>query len=419
MLPQSIDRFDQELAGWFSLRGGAWSGTTAELLASVRTRSDVDSSSWPQSPRGLFAHLESHRELLQSLGLDVLLHQGVPRMVSLRSCQKEQPPIQPPPDTFDLDRTSDAPTNLSPPLDGQKTIPADSGNVGPAAGEAFDADIPIAKSVLAERFVNGNYANGDNSEGRIFEHTGEALFAILEMRRRIREQALDLESAVDLVIARAQQITRCCGIAVGFLPQEIGCQFRAGKATSRKELDFHGNLFQSRLVAGEAVQLPDAQKHPFLGATCRREGIGSLIMVPIFRNREVAGAMEFLFQQKHSFSAGEVMDLGLIAGVISDSLGVGTHIGVKPAEGREWPPETKTVKNVELQPGHSLNEKAGPGDALPSPAKNTVDAETPLIESSTPTPEMVLGSLASELPTVPDQLWLAFKRAWTRHPRGM
>jgi hypothetical protein len=414
MLPQSHDRFDLELAGWFSLRGGAWSGTGAELLASVRTRSDVDSSLWPQSPRELYAHLEIHRELLRSLGLDVLLHQGVPRMVSLRSCQKEQPPIQPPPDTFDLDRTSDAPINLSSLLDGQKTIPADSGNVGPAAGEAFDADIPIAKSDLAERFVNGNYANGDNSEGRVFEHTGEALFAILEMRRRIREQALDLESAVDLVIARAQQITRCCGIAVGFLPQEIGCQFRAGKATSRKELDFHANLFQSRLVVGEAVQLPDAQKHPLLGATFRREGIGSLIMVPIFRNREVAGAMEFLFQQKHSFSAGEVMDLGLIAGVISDSLGGATHIGVNQAEGREWPPETKTAKNVELQPGPSLKEKAGPGDALPSPVKDTIDAETPLIPES-----MVVGAPVSELPTVPDQLWLAFKRAWTRHPRGI
>src|SRR5216683_4572137 len=395
MLPQSDDRFDQDLVGWFSRRGGAWSGTAAELLASVRTRSDVDSSLWHQSPRELYAHLEIHRELLRSSGLDVLLHQGVPRMVSLRSCQKKHPPIQPPPDTFDLDRTPDAPINLSPLLDGQKTIPADAGNVGPAAGQAFDADIPIYKSDLAERFVNGNYANGDNSEGRVFEHTGEALFAILEMRRWIREQALDLESAVDLVIERAQQITRSCGIAVGFLPQETGCQFRTGKATSRKELDFHANLFQSRLVAGEAVQLPDAQKHPLLGATFRREGIGSLIMVPIFRNREVAGAMEFLYQQKHSFSAGEVMDLGLIAGVISDSLGGATHTGVKQAEGREWPPETKTVKNVELQPGHSLKEKASPGDALPSPVKNTIHAETPLTESSTPTPEIVPGSLVS------------------------
>jgi GAF domain len=381
MLPQSDDRFDLELAGWFSLRGGAWSGTASELLASVRTRSDVDSNLWPQSPRGLYTYLEFHRESLQSLGLDVLLHQGVPRMVSLRSCQKEQPPRQPPSGTLDLDRTSDAPINLSSLLDGQNAIPADSGNVGAAAGEAFDADIPIAESDLADRFVNGKYGDGDSLGGSVFENTGEALFAILEMRRWIRERSLDLESTVDLVIARARQITRCCGIAVGFLPQEIGCQFRTGMTTSRKELDFDANLFQSSLVAGEAVQLPDAQKHPLLGATCRRAGIGSLIMVPIFRNREVAGAMEFLYQEKRSFTAGEVMDLGLIAGVISDSLGGAGHIGVKQAEGRKWPPETKTVKNVGVQPGNSLKEKAGPGDALPSPVKNTTDAETPLIES--------------------------------------
>ena len=89
MLPKSDDRFDQKLAGWFSLRRGAWYGTAAQLLASVGKRSDSDDALWPQSPRALYAHLESHKRMLQSLGVDVSVLHGVPRMVSLRSCQNE------------------------------------------------------------------------------------------------------------------------------------------------------------------------------------------------------------------------------------------------------------------------------------------------------------------------------------------
>ena len=104
-------------------------------------------------------------------------------------------------------------------------------------------------------------------------------------------------------------------------------------------MTFDANLFQSRLTAGEAVQIADAQKHPVLGATYRRAGVGSLIMVPIFRHREVAGAIEFFFQEKRSFSPGDVMDLGLIAGVISESLGGSKNVGVKLAS--VHPPEPR------------------------------------------------------------------------------
>jgi hypothetical protein len=376
MLPESDCRFDRELAEWFSRRGGAWSGTASALLASLGTSASAGGSLSPQSPVELYSHLQSHRQILQSLGVDVVLHNGVPRMVSLRS-SRDEPQRKASSNTSDYDRNSSSvPSSVT----ASKSCSPDSANAVLGGSKFADRDVPPAKADSPAKFAASEPAERDVPRDGFFLNTGEALFAIVEMRRQVRERGLNLEETVDLVISRAQDITRCYGIAVGFLPQEIGCQFRAGKA-SRKELDFHANLFQSRLVAGEAVQLPDAQKHPLLGATCRREGIGSLIMVPIFRNREVAGAMEFLFQEKRSFSAGEVMDLGLIAGVISDSLGGAGHTGVTQAEGGEWPPETKTVTNVEMQPGPSLKEKAGPGDALPSPVKNTTDAETPLIEA--------------------------------------
>ncbi len=91
VLPESDNRFDHELVGWFARHGGVWSGTAAELRAAVKTRVDVSNDWWPQSPRALYAHIESHRQILWSLGVDVSLHHGCPRMVSLRSCQDEKP----------------------------------------------------------------------------------------------------------------------------------------------------------------------------------------------------------------------------------------------------------------------------------------------------------------------------------------
>src|SRR6185312_14258827 len=88
-MSQSNDRLDQELASWFAQRGVAWSGTATELLTSIRTGSDPSNTWWPDSPRGLDHHLRTHGELLRSLGVDVWLSQGIPRMVSLRACPRE------------------------------------------------------------------------------------------------------------------------------------------------------------------------------------------------------------------------------------------------------------------------------------------------------------------------------------------
>jgi hypothetical protein len=85
------ERFDHELVRWFTLHGGIWSGTADELLAAVETRIDVNLVVWPQSPRALYAHIESHQQTLSSLGVAVSLPNGYPRMISLRLCHHQKP----------------------------------------------------------------------------------------------------------------------------------------------------------------------------------------------------------------------------------------------------------------------------------------------------------------------------------------
>jgi GAF domain len=412
-MPEADFRFDLELAGWFSRRGGAWSGTASELLVSLSTSVDKGILSSVTSV-GLYAYLQSHSQRLQSLGVDVLLQNSFPRMVSLRSPEYESKGTSPS-SASDVDRKHDLAVDPSSNI----TVP----NSSPAAAiadlsgrESFSRDV-VVELDSSKTFSAEKPGKDDGPKEGFFSNTGEALFSIVEMRRQIREKGLDLEATVDLVIGRAREITKCCGVAVGFLPHEIGTQPPTGAAASRNELIFDANLFQSRLTAGEAVQIADARKHPVLGATCRRAGIGSLIMIPIFRNREVAGAIEFFFREKRTFSSGDVMDLSLIAGVISESLGGSKNAGAKLAS--VHPPEPKPS----LSPGFEAarrtlkeEEEFTPGHTAQDAVATTIDSKTPIAESPDQT-STVPATLAKKLRAARGQLWLNFRKAiGTRQP---
>ena len=185
-------------------------------------------------------------------------------------------------------------------------------------------------------------------------------------------------------------------------------------------LHFQASLFRSCLRTGETLQLQDAQKHPRVAATCRREGIGSLIMVPIFRNREVAGAIEFFFQEKRSFSPGDVMDLGLIAGVISESLGGSKNVGVKlasvhPSEPKPTPAPAPSLKAAR---GWQKEEELTFGQTS-SGGVDKMDSKMPITESINPA-STVADTSAKKLPTSPGQLWHNVKKAiLTRQPRRL
>jgi hypothetical protein len=396
-MSQSNDRLDQELATWFARRGVAWSGTATELLTSIRTGSDPGIVFWPESPRALYDHLRNHRELLRSLGVDVWLSQGSPRMVLIRSCPKDPALTESQLDKSEINCARNSPPSTHAPAVNQEEAPA----IRPAdAKSALRRTFPgenSATSDSAERAVNTKYALSIGSEARVFEDPGEALLAIGEMRRQIRERGFDLESAVNVAIEAALKITRCHRIVVGVLPpNSIGSQ--PGDSAKRQS-PIDANLFRSRLMAGESVQLDDAQKDPILGLKCQREGIGALIIVPIFCDRVVAGSMEFLFHEGRTFSDGDVMDLGLIAAVVSESLG-----SVPIGEGQQWEgcefaSATAPVHESELTPELPLNQRVDLGDYR----SNRVKAIPPL------GPE--------KLAAATGPFWRALRRAWTGHPR--
>jgi hypothetical protein len=55
-------------------------------------------------------------------------------------------------------------------------------------------------------------------------------------------------------------------------------------------------------------------------AVCRQFGAGSLLIVPIFRARSLAGVLEVLFSEAHTFQDQEVRAYRLIAGLVEEAL---------------------------------------------------------------------------------------------------
>jgi hypothetical protein len=208
------------------------------------------------------------------------------------------------------------------------------------------------------------------------------------MRDRIREQNLDLKAAIELMVNRTQEVTRCCGTAIGLLKQDIVLYpVRTGIGATMVGLDLHANFFQSCVRTGGALQLRDARRHPLLGAMCQMEGIGSLIIVPIFHHREVVGAMEFFYREIRSFSIGQVMDLELIAGVVGERLSGAAEVELKLEEERDCPANTQADENP-----------------------------TPQISDTTES--ALLGSLSSRLAAAPTRLGRALKKVWMQRAQA-
>lgn len=389
-MPEFDDCFNRELAEWFALRKGVWSGTAAELLAALQTRSSAGKSSLPKSARVLYAHLESSQPTLRSLGIDVRLQHGSPRMLSLQLCPAEKAAEQPllplsgipsSPALFDGIQSADELTALTPSKEEKVR-----------ASATWKQNTSAAKPDSAARFVSGRYAEKESRGGRVFNNTGEALSAVAEMRDRIKEQNLGLQAATELVIDRTQEITQCCGTVVGFLQQDtVLYAVRTGIGATVARLDLQANFFQSCVRTGGALQLRDARRHPLLGAMCQLEGIGSLVIVPIFHHRQVVGAMEFFYRETRSFSTGQIMDLELVAGVISERLSAAAELKQRSGLHQEV--------GSKMEEQHDCTAKVQSADKAKPPISD-------ISESA------LLDSVAFRLTAAPNRLGQAMKRVW-------
>jgi hypothetical protein len=91
----------------------------------------------------------------------------------------------------------------------------------------------------------------------------------------------------------------------------LGVRFAASLTVSSKDMDRR-----------EILRVENARTDTRIeGAICRQFGAESLLILPIYRDRLLAGVMEILFREPHAFQDGEVRVYRLLAGLIEEAMG--------------------------------------------------------------------------------------------------
>jgi putative methionine-R-sulfoxide reductase with GAF domain len=194
----------------------------------------------------------------------------------------------------------------------------------------------------------------------------------------------ELDSALQLLVERAQYITGATGTALA-LPQgeEMVCRASAGSSAPAvgARLQVRSGLTGESISRRQLLRCDNAESDPRVNLeTCRELGIASIVVLPLLRrNGEVRGLFELFSDHPYAFEERDLVALERMADLTLTALDLAEQRQTfMPALGRE--PE----KFVEAQNATG----ARPASALPMQPEvaepPALPAESPAISSSSP-----------------------------------
>jgi hypothetical protein len=229
----------------------------------------------------------------------------------------------------------------------------------------------------------------------------ESLSAIVELQESIATGELDLDGAMDLIAVRARNVANAAGIAIGLL-QGDQLVYRAGSGSTAS---FVGQHVMATLcisphnpASGEILRVENAQTDARIeAAICRQFGALSLLILPIYHRRTVAGVLEVLFNEPHAFQHREVRSYRLMAALVGEAMSHASRPVQNKALAADLPAISQSLELMRPQ-----IEKALPADgSVSAAATNRAISQgcgNPLAE-------------AGKLPVLSQSAWTASKRA--------
>jgi len=156
------------------------------------------------------------------------------------------------------------------------------------------------------------------------------LSGIMEVQRLISKRDLGLDAVMPLVVDSGRDLANATGTAIGlFEGNQI--VYRAGSGSSaanigsrvKASLTLPPNTKSSR----EILRVEDAETDTRIeAAICRQFGAKSLLILPIYHHRALAGILEVLFSEAHIFGDREVRTYRLMAGLIESAMEVAAQV---------------------------------------------------------------------------------------------
>jgi GAF domain len=150
-----------------------------------------------------------------------------------------------------------------------------------------------------------------------------SLSAIVRIQSSIAGGACGFDEAMSLVADYAREVANAAGVAIALLEKDQ-LVYRAGSGSASARVGRHVTAVLSASehnVRQEILRVENAQADSRIEAEiCRQLGGTSLLMLPIHRERVVAGVLEVIFGVEHAFEDREVRAYRLLAGLVEEAM---------------------------------------------------------------------------------------------------
>ena len=152
----------------------------------------------------------------------------------------------------------------------------------------------------------------------------QSLAAILGLQASIRMGHLDVDGAAHLITDWARSVANASGVAMGRLKDDQ-LIYTAGSGSA-------ASYIGRRVMATFSTWAPDEISSEILrvedittdsrieAAVCRQFGVKSLLILPIYHGRFVAGVLQVLFNEAHSFQDQEVRTYWILAKLVGGAM---------------------------------------------------------------------------------------------------
>jgi len=154
----------------------------------------------------------------------------------------------------------------------------------------------------------------------IFESTGEALVAILEVQEQLKKVSLQTSAVIDIAARTTQQLSRASGVAIALARDgKVLYQAETGLASKFREVQGDSSFLKSCLETGETLQLQGSEASAARDF-CLREGIKSLIVSPFPVGGGLVGAIKFIFQERRVLQQADRITIEAVADAVSAAI---------------------------------------------------------------------------------------------------
>src|SRR5438876_5186837 len=191
----------------------------------------------------------------------------------------------------------------------------------------------------------------------------QSLSAVIEVQRLIQSGELDLDRTAHLIADCARNVAEATGICIGLLKGNR-LVFRAGSGSGAV---YVGQQVMASLTvsaesnsSGEILRVENAEADTRIDAAiCRQFGAKALLILPIYHDRTVAGVLEILFSEPHTFEDQELRTYRLMAGLVGEVMSRAAEIEATKNLTANLPPNLLAVGHVASRSERAVKD-AGP-----------------------------------------------------------